>query len=94
MKKMTVVILTAALAAAIMTGCSGNSDNSPSNTSTESTTSSNSSTSFKSPAYTNTLRKRSRNSSASAIVRHKGGSRRITLVPLTPVNTFCSNSKR
>lgn len=44
MKKMTVVILTAALAAAIMTGCSGNSDNSPSNTSTESTTSSNSST--------------------------------------------------
>lgn len=43
MKKMTVVILTAALAAAIMTGCSGNSDNSPSNTSTESTTSSNSS---------------------------------------------------
>ena len=41
---MTVVILTAALAAAIMTGCSGNSDNSPSNTSTESTTSSNSST--------------------------------------------------
>ena len=44
MKKMTVVILTAALAAAIMAGCSGNSDNSPSNTSTESTTSSNSST--------------------------------------------------
>lgn len=44
MKKMTVVILTAALAAAIMTGCSGNSDNSPSNASTESTTSSNSST--------------------------------------------------
>lgn len=44
MKKMTVVILTAALAAAIMTGCSGNSDNSPSNTSTKSTTSSNSST--------------------------------------------------
>ena len=44
MKKMTVVILTAALAAAIMTGCSGNSDNFPSNTSTESTTSSNSST--------------------------------------------------
>lgn len=44
MKKMTVVILTAALAAAIMTGCSGNSDNSPRNTSTESTTSSNSST--------------------------------------------------
>ena len=44
MRKMTVVILTAALAAAIMTGCSGNSDNSPSNTSTESTTSSNSST--------------------------------------------------
>lgn len=41
---MTVVILTAALAAAIMAGCSGNSDNSPSNTSTESTTSSNSST--------------------------------------------------
>ena len=37
MKKMTVVILTAALAAAIM---AGNSDNSPSNTSTESTTSS------------------------------------------------------
>ncbi len=44
MKKMTVVILTAALATAIMAGCSGNSDNSPSNTSTESTTSSNSST--------------------------------------------------
>lgn len=44
MKKMTVVILTAALAAAIMAGCSGNSDNSSSNTSTESTTSSNSST--------------------------------------------------
>lgn len=44
MKKMTVVILTAALAAAIMAGCSGNSDNFPSNTSTESTTSSNSST--------------------------------------------------
>lgn len=44
MKKMTVVILTAALAAAIMAGCSGNSDNSPRNTSTESTTSSNSST--------------------------------------------------
>lgn len=44
MKKMTVVILTAALAATIMAGCSGNSDNSPSNTSTESTTSSNSST--------------------------------------------------
>lgn len=44
MKKMTVVILTAALAAAIMAGCSGNSNNSPSNTSTESTTSSNSST--------------------------------------------------
>lgn len=44
MKKMTVVILTAALAAAIMAGCSGNSDNSPSNTSRESTTSSNSST--------------------------------------------------
>lgn len=44
MKKMTVVILTAALAAAIMAGCSGNSDNSQSNTSTESTTSSNSST--------------------------------------------------
>ena len=41
---MTVVILTAALATAIMAGCSGNSDNSPSNTSTESTTSSNSST--------------------------------------------------
>lgn len=38
MKKMTVVILTAALAAAIMAGCSGNSDNSSSNTSTESTT--------------------------------------------------------
>ena len=44
MKKMTVVILTAALATAIMAGCSGNSDNFPSNTSTESTTSSNSST--------------------------------------------------
>ena len=44
MKKMTVVILTAALATAIMAGCSGNSDNSPSNTSTESTTTSNSST--------------------------------------------------
>lgn len=44
MKKMTVVILTVALAAAIMAGCSGNSDNSSSNTSTESTTSSNSST--------------------------------------------------
>lgn len=44
MKKMTVVILTAALATAIIAGCSGNSDNSPSNTSTESTTSSNSST--------------------------------------------------
>ena len=44
MKKMTVVILTAALAAAIMAGCSGNSYNFPSNTSTESTTSSNSST--------------------------------------------------
>ncbi len=40
MKKMTVVILPAALAAAIMTGCSGNSDNSPSNTSTESSNSS------------------------------------------------------
>ena len=49
---------------------------------------------LESPAYTNTLRKRSINSSASAIVRHKGGSRRITFVPLTPVNTFCSNSRR
>lgn len=40
MRKMTVVILTAALAAAIMAGCSGGSDNSSSTTSTNSTTSS------------------------------------------------------
>lgn len=39
MKKMTVVILTAALVAAIMAGCSGNSDSSSSTASTESKTS-------------------------------------------------------
>lgn len=39
MKKMTVIILTAALAAAIMAGCSGGSDNSSSTASAESTVS-------------------------------------------------------
>ena len=35
---------------------------------------------------TSTLRRRERNSLASAIVRQSGGKRRITFVPLAPVN--------
>ena len=49
------------------------------------------------PAYSvygNILRKRAKNSSASAMLKQRGGNKRITFVPLTPVNTFCSNNKR
>lgn len=38
--------------------------------------------------YLISLCKRVRNSSASFMLRQSGGSRRMTLVPLTPVNTF------
>lgn len=38
--------------------------------------------------YLISLCKRVRNSSASFMLRQSGGSKRMTLVPLTPVNTF------